>query len=190
MEFVPRTPPAPPAPTPEGWRPPAESSRRSHTIKMVVAVVVALAVSAFVLASFAKVASKRPEKIDLGSRTFVMKQLQKHIEKSADGPLFFNDLVKDERPLPLAIIYVGKDNWAALRALAPGAPEKCVVQWDSGRSVFLDPCTKQVYAPDGTRDDGGPALERFGATADVEGDRLIVDLNVAYADTLNSRPPS
>lgn len=156
---------------------------------MVVAVGVALCVSAIVLVLFSRVAAKRPERVNLGNRLFVMRQLEKRTQRASDGPLFFNDLVRDDRPLPLAVIYVG-EQWAALNALPKGQPIDCAVRWDGGRKVFVDPCTQGIYAPDGTRDDGGAPLERYSAKADVEADRLIVDLNVAYADTLKTRPPT
>lgn len=157
---------------------------------MIVAVAVALGVSAIVLVLFSSVASKRPDKVNLGNRLFVIRQLGKRTAQAVDGPLFFNDLVRDERPLPLAVILLGEDNWAAMNALPPGQPAKCSVGFDPGRKVFVNPCTDDVYAPDGTRDDGGAPLTRYSATADPDTDRLIVDLNVAYADTLKTRPPS
>jgi hypothetical protein len=157
---------------------------------MIVAVAIALAVSAIVLLVFSNVASKRPDKVNLGNRLFVMRQLAKRTAQAEDGPLFFNDLVRDQRPLPLAVILLGEDNWAAMNALPPGQPAKCVVGWDAARKVFVNPCTDDVYAPDGTRDDGGAPLSRYSATADGDSDRLIVDLNVSYADTLKTRPPS
>ncbi len=160
---------------------------------MIVAVAVALGVSAIVLVLFSGVASKRPDKVNLGNRLFVMRQLAKRTAQAVDGPLFFNDLVRDERPLPLAVILLGsegKDDWAAMNALPPGQPSTCAVGWDAARKVFVNPCTDDVYAPDGTRDDGGAPLARYSATADRDTDRLIVDLNVSYADTLKTRPPS
>lgn len=156
---------------------------------MIVAVVVALCVSAIVLVMFSRVAAKRPERVNLGNRLFVMRQLEKRTQRADDGPLFFNDLVRDDRPLPLAVIYVGQQ-WAALNALPKGQPIECAVRWDPARKVFVNPCTQGIYAPDGTRDDGSAPLERYSAKADVATDRLIVDLNVAYADTLKTRPPS
>jgi hypothetical protein len=156
---------------------------------MIVAVVVALCVSAIVLVLFSRIAAKRPDKVNLGGRLFVMRQLEKRTQRADDGPLFFNDLVRDERPLPLAVIYVGQE-WAALNALPPGQPLTCAVRWDPQRKVFVDPCDQTVYAPDGTRDDGGAPLERYSAKSDTDADRLIVDLNVSYADTLKTRPPS
>ena len=155
---------------------------------MIVAVVVALCVSAIVLVLFSRVAAKRPERVNLGSRVFVMGQLEKRTQRADDGPLFFNDLVRDDRPLPLAVIYVGGE-WAALNAVPKGQAIECAVRWDPAREVFVDPCTQGIYAPDGTRDDGGAALERYSAKSDAATDRLVVDLNVAYADTLKTRPP-
>ncbi len=157
---------------------------------MILAVLVALAMSAIVLVIFSNVASKRPEKVNLGNRSFVMRQLERRTQQADVGPLFFNDLVKDDRPLPLALMYLGADRWAALNALPPGQPENCVVQWDQDRKVFVNPCNEEVFAPDGTREDRSVGLERFSAKADKKADRLVVDLNIAYADTLKIRPPS
>ena len=157
---------------------------------MLVAVVIALTVSAIVLALFSSVASKRPNKVNLGERIFVMRQLERRTQQADVGPLFFNDLVKDNRALPLALAYLGGDRWAALNALPAGQPERCVVQWDQDRRVFVNPCNNEIFAPDGTREDRSIGLERFSAKADKDADRLVVDLNVAYADTLKSRPPA
>lgn len=157
---------------------------------MIVAVAVAVAVAAVVLALFSSVAAKRPNKVNLGGRLFVMRQLERRTQQADVGPLFFNDLVRDKRPLPLALMYLGKGQWAALNALAAGQPEKCAVQWDQDRRVFVNPCTNEIFAPDGTREDRSVGLERFSARADKQADRLIVDLNVPYADTLRTQPPA
>jgi hypothetical protein len=159
-------------------------------MKMIGSVVFALAIAAVLLIAFSRVAAKRPGKVNLGSRQFVIRELEQRKQDAVTGPLFFNDLVQDERSLPLALVYLGKDQWAALNALAPGQPEKCVVEWDLDRKVFRDLCSNIDYAPDGKRDDGGPPLIRYAANADKDADRLVVDLNVAYADSIRSAPPS
>lgn len=132
---------------------------------------------------FARFASRKPESINLGGRTFVLRNATRRAEQAALGPLFFNDLVRDNRPLPLILSSLGGTNWAALNAVPPGSPERCAVTWNQERKVFADPCTNGVYAPDGLADDGR-SLIRYEASVNAK-DQLVVDLN-----TIHSPPAS
>ena len=160
------------------WRPPARASRAAHTRQLFVAIAVALAVAGWVLYSFARFTHREPEKVNLGGRTFVLRDAARRAEQAAVGPLFFNDLVRDNRPLPLVLSSLGKNDWAALNAIPAGSPERCAVGWDPARRVFVDPCNEHVFAPDGTSD-SGPALTRYAATVNGR-DQLVVDLNASW----------
>ena len=172
--------PAPSAP----WRPPSRASRSAHNRRLFVAIAVALVVGTGTLFLFARYASRKPENINLGGRTFVIRESARRAEQAKLGPLFFNDLVRDNRPLPLVLSFLGGTEWAALNAVPPGAAERCAVTWDQARKVFVDPCTNAIFAPDGVADSGG-SLTRYSATVNAK-DQLEIDLN----KTVTSSPAS
>ena len=161
------------------WRPPSRASRSAHNRRLFAAIALAIVVGAGVLVIFARYASRKPENINLGGRTFVIRNATRRAEQAKLGPLFFNDLVRDSRPLPLVLSSLGGIDWAALNAIPPGSGERCAVTWDQGRRVFVDPCTKGIYAPDGQADDGR-SLIRYRAAVNAK-DQLEIDLNQTYA---------
>jgi hypothetical protein len=165
-----------PSPTPP-WRPPTRASRSAHSRRLFIAIALALLIGTGVLVIFARYASRRPQDINLGGRTFIIRDATRRAEQAKQGPLFFNDLVRDNRPLPLILSSLGEKQWAALNAVPPGAPERCAVTWDQDRKVFLDPCSKHIYAPDGIGDGG--ALTRYEATVNAK-DQLVIDLNAPF----------
>lgn len=142
---------------------------------MFTAVAVALFVSFGALWVFARIASKHAESINLGSRKFSLGNAENRIKQAKIAPLFFNDLVRDGRPLPVIVSYIADTEWAALNAIPPGSTEKCAVRWDDPSRTLVDPCTKTQYGPNGVRD-GGEALTRYSAVVDGKG-RLVLDLN-------------
>ena len=173
-------------PTPQGgaWRPPSRASRSAHNRRLFLAIALALAVGTGVLVVFARYASRKPENINLGGRTFIVRDATRRAEQAKLGPLFFNDLVRDNRPLPLILSSLGGTNWAALNAIPPGSAERCAVTWDQDRKVFVDACTKGIYAPDGLADTGG-SLTRYRADVNAK-DQLVIDLNTPYVATAAS----
>ena len=168
-----------PSPHDATWRPPSRASRSAHNRRLFAAIALAIAVGAGVLVIFARYASRKPENINLGGRTFVIRNATRQAEQAKLGPLFFNDLVRDNRPLPLVLSSLGGTDWAALNAIPPGSGERCAVTWDQGRNVFVDPCTKGIYAPDGLADDGR-SLIRYRAVVNTK-DQLEIDLNRTYS---------
>ena len=145
---------------------------------MFTAVAIALVVSAGALWVFAKIASGNAESVNLGSRVFSVGNAESRAKQAAVAPLFFNDLVRDERPLPVVLSFIAGKEWAALKAIPPGSTETCVVKWDEPTRTLIDPCTKTKYGPNGVRD-GGPPLERYSTVVDAKG-RLIIDLNKPF----------
>ena len=176
-----------PAPSPP-WRPPSRASRSAHNRRLFVAIAIALAVGTGSLFLFARYASRNPEDINLGGRTFIIRDATRRAEQAKLGPLFFNDLVRDNRPLPLILSSLDGTDWAALNAVPPGAEERCAVTWDQDRKVFVDPCTKGVYAPDGVADDG-TSLIRYTAVVNTK-DQLEIDLNTPYRGTATTAAPT
>ncbi len=162
------------------WRPQPRAQRVGHTRKMFLAVGVGLLAAFGVLYLFSNIERGGGGDRPRGSgRLFDMgraEQWRKTIQKN--GPIFFNDLVKeDDRSLPIAINLVGEKDWVILNALPPGSDPKCVVAWDRGQ-VFIDPCTKDAYSPTGKGLDG-KQLERFASNVDKKG-RLIANFNQPY----------
>ena len=140
------------------------------------------------LVVFARYASRKPENINLGGRTFIVRDATRRAEQAKLGPLFFNDLVRDNRPLPLILSSLGGTDWAALNAVPPGAAERCTVTWDQDRKVFVDPCTNGIYAPDGLADTGA-ALTRYRADVNSK-DQLVIDLNTPFSATASTTVPA
>ena len=151
---------------------------------MFAAVAVALVVSGLCLVVFARYASKHASEVRLGDSTFTVgrsSSLAKKVDQ--DGPLFFNDLVREDglaRPLVLA--HIEGTDWAALNALAPGAKAQCVVRVDNEARTLTDPCSDVVYDFEGIAG-GGQKLERFTTAVNPKG-MLSVDLNKPYPDAL------
>ena len=172
--------PAPSAP----WRPPSRASRSAHNRRLFIAIALALVVGTGTLFLFARYASRKPENINLGGRTFVIREAARRAEQAKLGPLFFNDLVRDNRPLPLVLSFLGGTEWAALNAVPAGAAERCAVTWDQDRKVFVEPCTNAIFAPDGVADSGA-SLTRYSATVNAK-DQLEIDLN----KTVSARAPA
>ncbi len=145
---------------------------------------VALVVSAGALWTFARIASRHADTMNLGSRVFSLGDAEKRAKQSLVSPLFFNDLVRDGRPLPLVVAFIGGKEWAALNAIPPGSTEKCAVKYDEPNRALIDTCTKTLYGPNGIRD-GGTPLTRYSAVVDRKG-RLIVDLNKTISNNLGA----
>lgn len=158
--------------TPPPWRPRTQSSAAAHSRQLFIVIAVAVAIGGATLFAFARAASRKPEKVNLGSHVFVINGAAR---KETQSPLFFNDLVRDSQPLPIVVNAVGPKQWVALNAVPPNSTVRCAVRWDRTRRVLVDPCAGTLYAPDG-RNDGGPSLIRYKLTL-TEMDRLEIDLN-------------
>ena len=168
------------------WRPPPRKTQASHNRQMFTAVAIALLVSFGALWIFARIASNHAGSINLGSRVFALGNAEKRAKQAKVSPLFFNDLVRDGRRLPVVLAFIGDPEWAALNAIPPGSTEACVVKWDEATRALIDPCTKTLYGPNGVRD-GGPPLTRYLATVDQQG-RLVVDLNTSVDNRTAATP--
>jgi hypothetical protein len=177
---------------PQPWRPPSRKTQAAHNRQLFVAVGVALVVSTGALWVFARIASKHAEAINLGSRVFSLGNAESRIKQAKVAPLFFNDLVRDERGLPVVLAYIRDKEWAALNAIPPGSTEDCIVKWDEENRALIDPCTKKLYGPNGVGDKAVKPLTRYSTVVDTKG-RLIVNLNKPFDPatlTTTSAPPT
>lgn len=84
-----------------------------------------------------------------------------------DGPLLFQDPLGRGRDI--YVQHVGPDGWKAFEARAPGAPPRCVLEWQPADGRFRDPCTGATYPADGA------GLVSYPTRVDDDG-RLRVDL--------------
>lgn len=159
--------------TPPPWRPRARSSASAHSRQLFIAIAIALAVGGATLYVFARAASRKPDKVNLGSRVFVINNASR---KEAKSPLFFNDLVRDLQPLPIIVNAVGPKQWVALNAIPARSTARCAVRWEAARRVLVDPCTATLYGPDGLSD-SGKRLTHYKLTLS-DRDQLQIDLNV------------
>lgn len=85
------------------------------------------------------------------------------------GPLLFSDVAGGARDIYLN--HLGDDpegGWVAFDARPPGADRQCFLQWREEGDHFVDPCTGDVYPPN------GGSLTHYPVT--VDGGRVQVDL--------------
>jgi hypothetical protein len=150
---------------------------------MFVAVAVALTLGAVLVGLFARVASRAPERVNLGSRVFDLGKAEARVEQATEGPLVFNDLIRDSRPVALAVGYLGDDRWIALNLITDPSQPRCAARWDRSKRRYENPCNGVIYAPDGTPADPSTSkpLQRYAVEV-TEKDRLVVDLNRAPSD--------
>ena len=123
------------------------------------AVIFALATNLLRSASESSLAA--PVEFDVGPAD------QRRAVVERDGPLLFPDALNRGRDI--YVQHLGQAGWKAFEARAPGAPRRCVLQWEPSVRRFLDPCTGTRYPEDGA------GLVSYPARVDDDG-RLLVDL--------------
>jgi hypothetical protein len=84
-----------------------------------------------------------------------------------DGPILLPDLLGGSRDIFLQ--NVGGDDWRAFESRPPGAPARCVLEWEPAERVFIDICGTATYPADGS------GLVSYPARVDEDG-RVVVDL--------------
>lgn len=157
--------------TQSDYRParPLPGKGRRALILGAIAVVVGIAA----LIGIALLTSSGSTEVRLGDDEFEVGEAATLAERiDADGaPLLFQDLlVGGSRDI--YVNHVGDDpeiGWVAFDARVPGSARECTLTWDTGREVFVDPCTEQEFPADG--DD----LPRYPVRVTDDG-LLIVDL--------------
>ena len=136
---------------------------------IVVMSVVGVAFAAGLLFLVVAYASKNPDSANLGSEVIRLDadRTAERIEETGPYPL------QDPRgDRDVYLQHTGDDpgtGWVLVLAYPPGEPEKrCAVVWDVKQDVFVGPCSKRTYPPDGT------GLTTFPAP--VENGRVVIDL--------------
>ncbi len=85
-----------------------------------------------------------------------------------NGPILFPDPQGKSRDIYLQ--HLGDTNWLAFEARATGASRQCVLKWEPGARMFVDPCDGRTFPEDGT------GLVGFPTRVNDKG-RVIVDLS-------------
>ena len=159
-------------------------SRTVHTRRLIGAVLTSLVISVVALKMFAGYASHHPDQVKLGDTVFSLgKAKPLGVKLAAEGPVFFNDLVREDNlQRPLVLAFLGGTDFAALNAQPPGSAEKCAVRAVRKTKTLVDPCTGDVYAYDGLSRTG-KELERFTTEVNRKG-VLSINLNKPYPESL------
>lgn len=115
--------------------------------------------------------------VRLGDDTFDAGDTERISAEIADrGPILYPDLVGGARAIYLNHLADDPDEgWVAFDAVQPGASDECVLEWNTGESVFVDPCDGDEFPGDGA------GLPQY--PAEVQDDSVIVDLNAAFRAT-------
>lgn len=152
---------------------PRRSDRRRSAV---IASTMALAFAALLTWLVVSYASRRPDQVRLGTRTFVVGRADRLAKPIArDGPFLFKDPLDRDRELYLQHLGDRPDRgWVAVGAYAPGAPRelRCLLEWRQAEHQFRDPCSATTYPADGT------GLDAYPAEVD-DGGAVIVDLRTA-----------
>ena len=133
--------------------PRVRNPRRTQVV--VAAAVVAVALTALLVAFVVRFASQRPDDVNLGRDRFEVGRSDVFARAiRRDGPILFKDPLTSRPGREIYVQHLGDDEaegWLALDAYAPGAPreERCILEWDRDDRVFRDPCGDATVAEDG-----------------------------------------
>jgi hypothetical protein len=167
------------------YRPPRRRTRAGLLWASILAAVVAIAIGATLI----ELANNGTVKAQLGTPVFLAGRARDLAPQVArGGPIGLPPLLGHSRPIYLQ--HLGPDErkgWVAVQALLPGAPGRCVLQWEAPARQFRDPCTGATYPADGT------GLVRYPAVV-LPSDRIQVDLRTPLAPgttvTTGTAPPA
>ncbi|HWC10240.1 MAG TPA: hypothetical protein VG455_03365, partial [Acidimicrobiales bacterium] len=108
-----------------------------------------------------------------GTERFVLGQADSLADTVARrGPLLLPDPLGRGRDV--WVQHLGGSDWRTFDAHPPGAPARCVVTWEAGRRVFVDPCSGREHPADGS------GLAGFPTEVDEDG-RVVIDLRSPVA---------
>jgi hypothetical protein len=115
--------------------------------------------------------------VRLGDDTFDAGDVDRIAAEVDDrGPILYPDLVGGARSI--FVNHVASDpeeGWVAFDAVAPGADDDCVLEWQPDDSIFVDPCDGSEFPADG---EGLPQYP-----AEVDDGHVVIDLNAAFRTT-------
>lgn len=152
------------------YRPPRR--RRDKTRLAVSASVIGVLVAALLAWLVVDFAAENPDKVNLGDDTFVVGDAERLAGRiREDGaPFLFKDPLTSNPGREVYVQHRGRDHekgWVAIEAYGPGSPRqlRCILKWDTGRRVFVDPCDSDAAYPA-----GGDGLRTYPARVNEDGD--------------------
>ncbi|HEX2849337.1 MAG TPA: hypothetical protein VHN98_02235 [Acidimicrobiales bacterium] len=153
---------------------PGRIRRRGRGRGIVIGALAVLVVAAGVMWGIVRLASQRPNDVNLGRRTFnVGKATRLATQISRDGPFLFKDPLTSSAGRELYLQHLGTDakqGWVAIEAYAPGAPReiRCILEWNRTSKEFRDPCGSVTYPADGTGLTTYPATVDSGGSVEID----------------------
>jgi hypothetical protein len=103
-----------------------------------------------------------------GTERFVLGKADSLAETVArQGPLLLPDPLGRGRNV--WVQHLGGSDWRTFDAHPPGAPNRCVVEWEAGRRVFADRCSGWEHPADGA------GLVSFPTEVNDDG-QVVIDL--------------
>lgn len=110
----------------------------------------ALAFAGLLVAVAVRYAARNPEKANLGSSVLSLEADRLAREVAERGPVLFKDPLNRDREI--YVQHLGSDadkGWVAVRAYASRVSLDCLLSWNASKRLFVDPCTRRSYPPDG-----------------------------------------
>lgn len=151
-----------------------------RTKAIVAGAVVAVVVTSLAVLLVVRVASRSPDKANLGRDRFEVGRSDVFARAiRRDGPILFKDPLTSRPGREVYLQHLGSNvaaGWFALDAYAPGAPreERCILQWQAAERVFTDPCGNAVIPADGT------GVRTYPGEVDERG-AVVIDLRTRRA---------
>lgn len=150
--------------------------RRPGRIRaLVVTSLVGVVLAAMVVAGVVMFASRRPDEVNLGDKTFVVGSAERFADRISEQrtPILFKDPLTSRPGREVYVQHLGpghKEGWLAIEAYAPGRRRlECILRWERGAQRFRDPCSQRTYPSDG----GG--LRTYAGKVDESG-KVVIDL--------------
>jgi hypothetical protein len=121
--------------------------------------------------------SARTERFELGKADALADTVARR------GPLLLPDPLGRGRDV--WVQHLGGSDWRTFGVHPPGAPARCVVEWEATRRVFVDRCSGREHPADGT------GLVSFPTVVNEEG-RVVIDLRSPIPPTTlaSETPPT
>jgi hypothetical protein len=127
---------------------------RRRTRLLVAASIGGVVATAILVGYVVKVASSRPDEVNLGDERFVLGRADRFADRIADdGPILFKDPLTSKPGREVYVQHLGADEeegWIAIDAYPPGNRSlACLLRWDAKARSFVDPCSDATFPEDG-----------------------------------------
>jgi hypothetical protein len=147
---------------------------RRRTRRIVTASIAGVLVTALFVGYVVRVASSRPDRVNLGRHVFAVGRADLFADRIAsDGPILFKDPLTSRSGREVYVQHLGTDakaGWVAIDAYPPGNRRlDCLLRWEAKTERFRDPCGGATYAADGS------GLRTYPGDVDDRG-AVVIDL--------------